>query len=439
MKRRDFIKKAGLTASAAFAAPYILPSGRLFAASGLRKADHVVVCLYAGGVRSWESHKFANGQYGNMMPYTFNGNTANLDGINIASIIGTPSGPTLQEQGTLFQEFRLKNGPTGHYNGHATVLTGVYTDTNLSINSNPQYPTLFELYRKHNSPSMSALNAWWVSNSLGPYPQLNYSSHPDYGALYGANHIQPLSFLFSGFESVFLNDVPFNNNDEKSAIESIRGFCDSNFNREYNNNSGVINTPEDKESLDNFLTQNFQNASTGLFDDPWNLGNGDNIYNGDMYTMLFAEEIIKEYKPELLVVNMQDVDAAHNNASRYLRNLRRADYALWHLWETIKSTPGMENTIMIALPEHGRNSQGNEIFDEYGRESTDHTNDEMSREIFCMMLSHQADNNIYTNNIITNLTGESIDIVPTVANILGFDNDIPAGLLNGRVLDEAFI
>ena len=80
MKRRDFIKKAGLTASAAFAAPYILPSGRLFAASGLRKADHVVVCLYAGGVRSWESHKFANGQYGNMMPYTFNGNTANLDG-----------------------------------------------------------------------------------------------------------------------------------------------------------------------------------------------------------------------------------------------------------------------------------------------------------------------------------------------------------------------
>ena len=158
-----------------------------------------------------------------------------------------------------------------------------------------------------------------------------------------------------------------------------------------------------------------------------------------MYTMLFAEEIIKEFKPELLVVNMQDIDEAHDNASGYLRNLRRADYALWHLWETIKSTPGMENTIMIALPEHGRNSQGNEIFDEYGRESTDHTNDEMSREIFCMMLSHQADNNIYSNNIITNLTGESIDIVPTVANILGFDNDIPTGLLNGRILDEAFI
>ena len=84
-----------------------------------------------------------------MMPYTFNGNTENLDGL-ISQHINTPSGPTLQEQGTLFKEFRLKNGPTGHYNGHATVLTGVYTDTNLNINSNPQYPTLFELYRKHN-------------------------------------------------------------------------------------------------------------------------------------------------------------------------------------------------------------------------------------------------------------------------------------------------
>jgi hypothetical protein len=438
MKRRDFIRKAGLTASAAFAAPYILPSGRLFAASGNRKADHVVVCLFAGGVRSLESHKFANGEYGNTMPYTFSGNTTDLDGMNIGSILGTPTGQTLQEQSTLFKEFRLANGPTGHYSAHSSVLTGVYTDTNLNINTNPQLPTIFELYRKHNSPSMSALNAWWVSNSLGPYPQLNYSSHSDYGAKYGANHIQPLNFLESGFESVFVNNDPFGNASIKAQIEGMRGFCDSNFNKEFSNNSGVVNTPEDKETLDNFLMQNFQNASSGLFDDPWSIGGGGNIYNGDMYTMFFAEEIVKEYTPELLVVNMQDVDVAHNNATQYLRHLRRADYALWHLWETIKSTPGMENTILIALPEHGRNSEGNEIFDAYGRESMDHTNDAMAREIFCMMMSHQSDAAVLSNNIITDLAGESIDIVPTIANILGFDEDVPSGLLNGRVLIEAF-
>ena len=71
MKRRAFIKKAGLTAATALATPYLLPSGRLFRASGSRKADHVVVCLFAGGVRSLESHKFANGLYGNRMPILF--------------------------------------------------------------------------------------------------------------------------------------------------------------------------------------------------------------------------------------------------------------------------------------------------------------------------------------------------------------------------------
>jgi hypothetical protein len=439
MKRRDFIKKAGLTAAATFAAPYILPSGSLFAATGARKAQHVVVCLYAGGVRSLESHKHANGQFGNMMPYTFTGNPIPLAGVDAGNILGTPSGPTLQEQGTLFNEFKMKEGPTGHYNGHATLITGQYTDTSLNINSNPQYPTLFELYRKHNSPSMSALNAWWVSNSLGPYPQLNYSSYPGYGSLYGANHIQPISFLDAGFESVYTEIDPFSGNNEaaiKAKLSHMRDFCDSNFNMEFSSSSGIMNTAEDKIILDQFIQDSFYKAGTGQYNDPWGLGGG---YNGDMYNIFFAEKIIQEFQPELLVVNMQNVDVGHDYATGYLNNMLKADYALWHLWETIKSTPGMEDTILIAVPEHGRNQEGNGIIDAYGREAHDHTNDAMSRDVFCLLLSHQASTPVYSNNIITANTGEVIDIVPTVANILGFDNDIPTGLLNGRVLTEAFM
>ena len=438
MKRRSFIKKIGLTAGASIVAPYILPSGRLFAATGARKADHVVVCLYAGGVRSLESNNYSNGQYGNLMPYTFNENPINLDGVDVGSALGTPNGPTLQEQGTLFNDFKLKFGPTGHYNGHATVMTGVYANSNININANPQNPTLFELYRKHNSPSMSALNAWWVSNALGPYPQLNYSSYPGYGAQYGANFIQPLNFLYSGYNSIYTPNDPFsgaNEQDIKNSILSIKGFCDENFNKEFSSGGGIVNTPQDKQLIDEFLKTNFQNAANGQLTDPWGLGD---VYNGDMYTVFFAEEIIKQFQPELLVVNMQDVDTAHQNTTGYLNNLKRADYSLNHLWETIKNTPGMENTILIALPDHGRNAQSNGIIDAYGREGTDHTGDEMSRDIFCMMLSHQADTPVVANSIINNTGAESIDIVPTIANILGFDNDIPGGLLNGRVLTEAF-
>ena len=55
--------------------------------------------------------------------------------------------------------------------------------------------------------------------------------------------------------------------------------------------------------------------------------------------MLFAEEVIREFQPELLVVNMTDVDACHQNFTGYTNNLRKADYAVAHLWDTIQNTP----------------------------------------------------------------------------------------------------
>ena len=65
MKRRKFIRNLGLGTAATIGVPYLLPSGRLFAATGVRKANHVVFCLFAGGVRNLESvHK----NDGNLMP-----------------------------------------------------------------------------------------------------------------------------------------------------------------------------------------------------------------------------------------------------------------------------------------------------------------------------------------------------------------------------------
>jgi len=55
MKRRGFIKKAAAATTGAIIAPYILPSGRLFAATGAQLAQHVVMVMFAGGVRQQES------------------------------------------------------------------------------------------------------------------------------------------------------------------------------------------------------------------------------------------------------------------------------------------------------------------------------------------------------------------------------------------------
>jgi len=55
MKRRKFIQNTVIGSAAAFSIPYILPTGRLFAQTGTKLADHVVFVAFAGGVRQQES------------------------------------------------------------------------------------------------------------------------------------------------------------------------------------------------------------------------------------------------------------------------------------------------------------------------------------------------------------------------------------------------
>ena len=159
--------------------------------------------------------------------------------------------------------------------------------------------------------------------------------------------------------------------------------------------------------------------------------------NNDMYNILFANEIIKTFKPELLVVNMQDVDVCHFNYTDYANNLRKADYAVAQLWNTIQQTPGMaDDTILIVAPEHGRNFYGNTSVDAYGRRALDHTapndpefsgdpNLQMAREIFCLIVG--PPNKVVQGQVINTIMGESTEIVPAIANILGFDSAIPGG------------
>src|ERR1051326_4868211 len=433
--RREFIKKAALGTMGAFLAPTILPSGRLFAATGARKANHVVFCLFAGGVRQLESMQMADG---NMMRWTLNGSAPISPDIAPGmSPLPSPTGLPLQNYGTLFKEFRYNNGPTGHVSGHHTAITGVYNSNDLNINLPPTHPTIFEYYRKHNSPMMSALNAWWISDSLGPYPALNFSSDKNYGALYGANYIQPATFISQGSYNELGNAKTFSAT-QKTAVSGIKSILDKNFGHSYaSGDAGIINTDVDRASLETYINASFSAAISGQYADPW--GVGASVMNNDMFNLFIAEKIISQFKPELLVVNMQGVDVCHFNFTSYCDSLRKADYALAHLWNTIQSTPGLANdTILIAVPEHGRNASSNTVMDAYGRYAVDHTGEAMSREIFCLVLGPAGV--VKQNQVITSVTGESIDVVPTIADILGFYPDIPSQYAGnmGSPLAQAF-
>ena len=428
MDRRKFIKKAGMAVAGALTVPYILPSGRLFAASGARKVNHVVFCLYAGGVRNLES---VHMNEGNLMTNLLNGSgsiTPDIAG-GMQSLPISPLSQPLQNFGTLFKEFRYNQGPTGHYNGHTVAVTGQYVGVDLNIRENPRNPTIFEYYRKHNSPQQGALNSWWIANTLGPYPALNYSSSPDYGASYGANFIAPTSLISPAGFDVLGNPRNFNSN-EQAVAANIRDFSNRVFNRSYTDGSaGVVNSDPDALLLHQFINDSYSDAQAGLYIDPWGAGAA---MNNDMYNMFFAGEVIKRFEPELLVVNMQDVDIGHFNYTQYANNLRKADYSVARLWSIIQATPGMANdTVLIVAPEHGRNLNPNTTIDSYGRRALDHTaptdlvsGDQMAREIFCLVAG--PPNVVQQGQVISSVSGESIEIVPVIANLLGFDTSIPA-------------
>lgn len=442
MNRRKFLKQIGLASAGIIGAPYILPAGRLFAKTGSRKVNHVVFCLYAGGVRNLESVHKADG---NLMRHTFAGTESiSPDIIGGMELLPTPTGAPLQNFGTLYKEFRYAQGPTGHFNGHTTAITGVYTNTDLNIKERPSYPTVFEYYRKHNSPSQSALNSWWISDSLGAYTALNYSKDLSYGPNYGANFLQPLSLLnynsnnytFQGYTALG-NPKEFDTN-EKNAIRKIRSQMDGFFGGKYNGlDAGVVNNEQDAERLNAFIKDILSQANTGAYANPYGITAS---MNGDLYNMFFAEKVIQEFKPELMVVNMQAIDIGHSNHTAYCNNIRKADYALSRLWNTIQNTPGMANdTVLIVAPEIGRNLSTNSLMDSFGRYATDHTGDATSREIFCLVLGPSGV--IKQNQVISSVTGESIDIIPTICDLLGYYNEIPAmyKAQMGRVLNEAYV
>ncbi len=433
MDRRKFLSKAGLVTGGLLSAPYILPSGRLFAKTASRKVNHVVLCMFAGGLRHLESVQKMDG---NLMPNMLRGTEAiSSDLLGSMSALPTPISTPLEQKGVFFKEFRFAKGPTGHFNAHSTMMCGAYSEADVDIRRRNSTPTIFEYYNKHNSPKTTQLKSWWVSNSLGPYPNLNFSTHPDYGPLYGGNYIQPQTMLNEAIYEAIGKPKSFTDT-EKSKINRLRAFCDNNFAGEYKGvPSGITNTPSDAIMIEQFLAKLYLEAIEGKLDNAWGIPS---YMNYDMYNVYFAERIMEQFLPELLVVNMSSIDICHQNYSGYCNYLRFADYAVAHLWKTIQSTPGMaNNTLLLIAPEHGRNLYTNTVVDENGRFGIDHSNDEMSRRIFCMALGPEGV--IKQNLRFDEERGESIDLVPTIAHALGFYDDIPKGMLQGRVLEEIFV
>ncbi len=444
MKRRTFLKQATIAATGMLAAPYILPSGRLFAGSGTRLVNHVVFVLFAGGVRHQESIDLAYlsaqgvNSSGNIMPNILHGPPPS------SHLVYTPWQPVsatpLAAQGTLFKELRYAQGPTGHFNGHTAALTGHYTGLSLDLNINPEFPTVFEYYRKHSNPAQSALNCWWISEGLGPYPYLNFSRNPDYGAAYGANYLRPISLFGDKALAHLAQPISFQP-DDVPQIDRMKNFLNANFRTNEAFYPGIANIEEDRHQIKQFVYDMFNKSSDGLIE--WALPPlvSPSELTSDLITYSYAWEVLRRFRPELTVINSFALDACHFNFTSYIQFMHKADYGVGWLWQKIQSDPVLkDDTILICMPDHGRNEKPNNLYDANGLAAFDHTSDDNSRRHFALIVGPPS--KVKQGQVVGNYlnpVGETIDIVPTIAHILGFIDAIPAGMLPGRVLHEAFV
>ena len=428
MDRRKFIKATAAASAAAIGMPYILPSGRLFAQTTSRKANHVVLVLYAGGVRQQESvlQRYLDGSQnesipGNILYNMLKGDPPDdkivygRDGVRpgelpIPAVLNT----TLQEQGTLFPE--MKSSMVSHYGGLNVILQG-NTLVTQGLRMKPLHPTVFEYLRRH--AGIPASKAWFMGYGIGnSIPLLNYSVHEDYGIEYGANFFAPtITFGPLGFKHLS-NAKVYHPEYELGPMYKMKAFLDNSFQKVSEGVSGIGNTPEEKLAIKNFMEDMYTKTLNGSVTMP------DVEDSGDLVTLGYTCEILKAFQPNLTVVNFNGIDACHGNFSSYLRALHRLDHGVGFLWDFIQNqVPQMaDDTIMIVLPECGRNLDPNPIRDENNWFGYDH-NDENARRIFGLMVGPTVPENLVVGSP-TNPVGFSADIAPTIADIFGIKQTV---------------
>ena len=429
MKRKEFIQKSTLTLGAGIVGPTILSKGNLFARTGIEKAEHVVLVMFAGGVRQQESilgryledSQGVTGAAGNIMPNLFNGNAPVNKVVYGQNLPWEPTGSdpiprllndTLANKGMIFNEVKAQSA--GHYVGLNTLLTGSL-GTAQGLKTRPVSPTIFEYLRKHRG--FKATDCWFVGNGIGnSTPLLNSSNNADYGLNYGANmFIPPVTFGGYG-KNVLGNAKPYSVSELQPMYE-MKNFLDQSFALESSLQTTIKNTDEERTHIKEFMRSVYLKHSLGQIAMP------PAASSGDAFNVAYAAEILKEFKPKMLAVNISEVDGCHSNFTGYLRSLHRADHITAWLYDYIQTNiPEIkDNTIFIVAPECGRNLNPNPILDENDWVAYDHS-DANALRVWSLMVGKNVPKMSVGSE--SNPIGRLTDIVPTIADIFGVYDDV---------------
>jgi hypothetical protein len=366
--RRDFLREAtGAAAATALFGAY--PRG--LRAAGL--ARKVVVVTFGGGARDEETF-MPDGQR------------------NIPHLLHE-----LMPQATFFTQV-VNHGILGHYVATASLATGVYETFNNFADVPPDYPTVFEYFRK--GLHRPASDAWVIAPSNG-FNRIGGSGHSGYGPGYAARVILPKRLLAAALKP-----------DQTMQYENLLR----------DNYETPLYTPEiSGEHLQLHEMAELLRLSVADF-----TAHATTLASPDELSVYIARRLMQQVAPSMIWITLHDMDVAHSGAfSLYIQGIQRTDRLCEQIWKTIQSEPEYAGkTNMFILPDFGRDSDG----DPGGNGFQHHrTGDALSRTTWMMALGPHI-----RQNTVVNRPVQSLDLVPTLGAIFGF----PVPYTQGKALAE---
>ena len=282
----------------------------------------------------------------------------------------------------------VNHGILGHYVATASLATGVYETFNNFADVAPNNPTIFVYFRKGlGHPSH---DTWVIAPSNG-FNRIGQSNGAKFAPGYGTQVILPKRLLAAALGN-------------SSAGRGLNSLLQDNYENPFFTPPS-ISSDVSLEQLDTLLHVSVDDFTRHAM----------TLSSADELSVYVMRQLMRKFAPSLLWITLHDMDVAHTGAySLYIDGIRRTDRLCGEIWKDINSNPEYAGkTTMFVLPDFGRDSD----FSSTGNGFQHHrTGDPLSRTTWMMMLGPNMCQNVTVDRPLS-----SLDLVPTVGALMGFD------------------
>ena len=311
MRKRDFLKLAGLAIAEKLVPPW-LRGQRAEPSPAERK---LIVVTFGGGCRYQET--FAPEGLRNI-----------------------PRLANLKAEGRFFARC-VNDGVLSHYNSTSSIVTGNWQRVDDFGFDRAASPTVFEYYRK--AARVPATDAWAICTNKS-FATMGATRVRGFGDAHGANVVLPKQLLLEAVDEVIRRDLDQGVADRENVLRQLEGILNAGY-------EGIGWTIfRGGRQLDKQVKATLKRSLVEYIYGPEAPNSGDEL------TFFVAREVMREFAPRLMLVNFWDMDVAHWGAySLYLQAVTKTDRLCGMLWDEVQANPAYrDNTTLLILPELGR-------------------------------------------------------------------------------------